>query len=152
MIARSLFDFPGLGWRSAFAEMERMRREMDRLTHGTAARSGLSGFHAGVFPTINLTEDKDNYYIRAELPGLAAGDLDIQTAGNNITISGERKITAEEGVKYHRKEREGGKFSRVINLPEIVNMEKVSATLVNGMLTLTIPKAEAAKPRQIVIQ
>lgn len=152
MITRRIFDMPGFGWTSSFAELERMKREMDRLVRGLSGKSGLQGLHAGVFPPINLTEDKDNYFIRAELPGLDPGDLDIQTTGNSITISGERKIAAEVGVKYHRKERESGKFSRIINLPETVNMEKVEAGLVDGVLTVSIPKAEAMKPRQINVK
>lgn len=148
MITRSLFDFPGFGWRSPFGELERLRREMDRLASGT----GLERFGSGVFPAINLTEDKDHYFIRAELPGMAAEDLDIQAAGNSITLSGERKISAEKGVKYHRREREAGKFSRIITLPEVANMDKVEAGLVNGILTVKIPKSEAAKPRQITVK
>jgi HSP20 family protein len=143
-----MFGFPGWGWRSPFAELERMSRVLDQLASG----AGPGTLHAGVFPSVNLTEDKDNYYIRAELPGLDAGDLDIQTAVNSLAISGERKIAVEQGVKYHRREREAGKFSRVIHLPKAANMEKVEASLVNGVLSISVPKSEEAKPRQIAIK
>jgi HSP20 family protein len=107
---------------------------------------------ARVFPAINLTEDADNYYVRAELPGIKADALDIQTVGRNLTLSGERTIASEgEHVRYHRREREAGKFSRIIGLPGDINTDKVDAKLVNGLLTVTIAKADAAKPKQITI-
>jgi HSP20 family protein len=107
---------------------------------------------AKVFPAINLTEDADNFYVRAELPGIKAEALDIQAVGRNLTISGERTIASEgENVRYHRREREAGKFSRIIGLPRDINPEKVDAKLVNGLLTVSIAKADAAKPKQITI-
>jgi HSP20 family protein len=107
---------------------------------------------AGVYPLVNLTEDKDKYYVRAELPGVKGDDLDIQVTGNNLAISGQRKIEAEEGVRYHRREREAGTFSRMIGLPGEVDSDKVDAKLENGLLTIAIHKAEAAKPKQISIR
>jgi HSP20 family protein len=107
---------------------------------------------AGVFPAINLSEDSENYYIRAELPGLSAEEIDIQALKNNLTISGERKIE-EEGAeaKYHRREREAGKFSRAITMPGDIDADNVQAQYANGLLTLTVPKAEKAKPKQITV-
>ncbi|MGD9878259.1 Hsp20/alpha crystallin family protein [Desulfococcus sp.] len=84
---------------------------------------------------------------------MAADDLDIQAAGNSVTISGERRIPAEgDNVRYHRREREAGKFSRIVTLPNGADMDKVSAGLTNGVLTVTIAKSEATKPRQISIK
>ena len=152
MFARPLFNYPTMGWRHPFAELERMSRQMDRLSQGLKGRPGLAWRTARVFPAINLTEDSDNYYVRAELPGIKADALDIQAVGRNLTISGERKIASEgEGVKYHRREREAGKFSRIIGLPGDINTEKVDAKLVNGLLTVTIAKADVAKPKQITV-
>jgi HSP20 family protein len=151
MIYRRVFDFPTFRIRSPFDELERLRRQMDQLVDGISG-GPLQRAQAGVFPLINLTEDKNNYYIRAELPGIKADELDIQAAAQNISISGERKISAEEGVKYHRREREAGKFSRVIGLPGEINADKVAAGLENGILTVAVPKAEAAKPRQIAVK
>ena len=103
-------------------------------------------------PPLNFSEDKDNYYIRAELPGVKADDLDIQVTGNNLAISGERKIAAaEEDAKYHRREREAGTFSRMIGLPGEVDTDKVEAKLENGILTVLVSKAEVAKPKQITV-
>jgi len=112
-IRRPIF-LPGISFRSTFSELDRMRQEMDRLMEGFGDRL-FTPQSAGVFPLVNLTEDKDHYYIRAELPGLKADELDISATGNNLSISGERKITHEgENVRYHRKEREAGSFSRII--------------------------------------
>jgi HSP20 family protein len=127
-----------------------MRQQLDQLFEDAATpHQRLS---AGVFPLINLTEDKDNYYLRAELPGVKGEELDIQVTGNNIGISGERKIAAEEeGARYHRREREAGRFSRMIGLPGDINSDKVNAKIENGILTVVVAKAEAAKPKQISV-
>lgn len=152
MFARPLFNDPTMGWRHPFAELEHMSRQMDRLSQGLMGRPGLTWRTAKVFPAINLTEDADNYYVRAELPGIKANALDIQAVGRNLTISGERTISFEgENVKYHRREREAGKFSRIIGLPGDINTDKVDAKLVNGLLMVTIAKADVAKPKQISV-
>lgn len=152
MFARGLFNYPSMGWRHPFAELERMSRQVDRLTQGLTGRPGLGWLSAKVFPAVNLTEDTDNYYVRAELPGIRADALDIQAAGRNLTISGERTIPSEgENVRYHRRERDAGKFSRIISLPGDIDTEKVDAKLANGMLMITIAKAEASKPKQITV-
>lgn len=153
MITRSILNWPGNEWRTPFAQLERMRRDMDRLGNALFSRSGLRTGAAGVFPALNLTEDRDNYYVRAELPGVETSDLDLQVHGKSLTLAGERKITsAGENVKYHRREREAGKFSRIIDLPREINVDKVEAQMSNGVLTVRIAKAEAAKPRQIEVR
>jgi HSP20 family protein len=152
MIYRRVLNFPSWRWKSPFEELEQMRRQMDRLFEelsGTAVpRRG-----AGVYPLVNLTEDRDNYYVRSELPGVQAADLDIQATTNSLSISGERKIPAEDpSAKYHRKERNAGKFSRIIDFPGVINTDGVKAKLTDGILTLVIPKAESQKPRQISVR
>jgi len=152
MIYRRTFGLPTWNVRSPFQELERMSQQMENFI-SSASGSGLPSLHAGVFPSTNLTEDQDHYYIRAELPGISADDLDIQATGNNLSISGERKIEAEkDSVRYHRKEREAGKFSRVISLPGDIDVDGVSASLDNGILKVSVPKAEKAKPKQITIK
>ena len=87
-----------------------------------------------------------------ELPGIKANELDITATGNNLAIAGERKILVEnENAKYHRKEREAGKFNRMISLPGHIDSEKIKAKLVNGILTITMPKAEEDKPKKVTI-
>lgn len=152
MIYRRLFDFPTWNVRSPFEQLDQIRRQMDRL-YGDIGRGAQQGGVAGVFPLINLSEDKDKYYIRAELPGIKADELEIQAIPNQLSISGERKIASEaETVKYHRREREAGKFSRVIGLPTDIDTDKVEAELANGVLTVSVPKAAASKPKQISIK
>jgi HSP20 family protein len=137
---------------SPFEELNRMRRDMERLTEGIS-RGYTRGSGAGVFPLMNLTEDNDAYYLRAELPGMKAKEIELSVTGDSISISGERKIANEDSdAKYHRRERESGKFNRILNLPGPVDVEKVEASSVDGVLTIKLPKSEAAKPRQITIK
>ena len=91
MLLRRVTGWPRWDWTSPFEELERMRRQMDLLSEGLS-RGLWREPGAGVFPLMNVTEDADNYYVRAELPGLKADDLDISAAGDTLSISGERKI------------------------------------------------------------
>ncbi len=145
---------PLIEWdlKNPFEELERMRMEMDRLFESITG--GLLGeTFSGVYPLINITEDKDNFYIRAEVPGLKEKDIEISATSDTLTISGERKAIAhEEDVKYHRRERDTGKFSRVVTLPAQIDPDKVDATLSDGILTVVLPKSEAVKPKQIAIK
>jgi len=121
--------------------------------YGAVSGDAISMPAAGVFPLTNVTEDSSNYYVRAELPGMKPDELNIQVTSDGISISGERKIPEEgNGVRYHRREREAGKFSRSINLPSEIDANAVEASLDNGILTITIQKAEVAKPRQIKVK
>ena len=151
VISRDFF-YPGWTRGSLFDELGRIQQQMLRLSEALQPR--LFGHPtAGVFPAVNLTEDKDNYYLRAELPGVKSDALDIQVTGRNVSLSGERVIDTEgDGVRYHRREREGGKFSRIVGLPTDIDAEKVSAKMENGILTIRVPKAEAAKPKQIAVK
>lgn len=150
MIFRRTFGFPNWSFQNAFDELNQIRRQMDRVFDDMSFRN-VAGYRSGVFPALNLTEDKDNFYIRAELPGMTSKDLDIEATGKSLSITGERKIMNEEGAKYHRRERESGRFSRVINLPGDIDSAKIKASLSNGILTILLPKAEVSKPKQITI-
>ncbi len=153
MYRRGMGALPGSGWRNPFADLERMRNQIDMLSDLILQRwpSRLS-CSCGVFPSINLTENRDTYFVRAELPGLKAKDLNIQVVGRSLTISGERSIPSEgENCTYHRREREAVKFSRAIALPGDIEPDCVEAQVVNGLLTVIIPKSEAAKPKQISV-
>jgi HSP20 family protein len=153
MITRSLFDWPASGWRNPLLQLEQMRKEMEQLGSILLGRQGSRPSMAGVFPALNLTEDKDHYYVRAELPGIQAKDLELQVYGKNLSIAGERKIASEvENAKYHRREREAGRFSRIIDLPGEVNADHVDAQMTNGILTIKIAKSEVAKARQITVK
>ncbi|MBI5063271.1 MAG: Hsp20/alpha crystallin family protein [Desulfatitalea sp.] len=142
---------PNIGSMRPFEELNRMRRQMDRIMD-SFMEPQLQGMRAGVFPAVNLTEDDNHFYLRAELPGVKAEDLDIQATGRNITIVGERKLDTEDAAaKYHRREREGGRFSRALAMPKEIDADRVEARMQNGVLTLKVPKAESAKPRRIAI-
>ena len=148
--------FRPLGWpsrhRGGFDELDRLRRSMDRLFEGLAGWPFREA-GAGVFPLTNVTEDDDKYYVRAELPGMAADDIDISVTTDSVSISGERKISEEKnGTRYHRREREAGKFSRMISLPGQIDIDKAEATCLDGVLTVIVPKAEAANPKQITVK
>jgi HSP20 family protein len=102
---------------------------------------------------MNVTEDKDSYYVRAELPGIKAEDLDISVTEDSLSVSGERKLPAEdEKATYHRREREAGNFSRLVTLPGPIDTAKVEARCADGILTVVLPKAESAKPKQITVK
>lgn len=152
MILRRLSNLPRWDWRDPFEELERMRRQMDRLFEGLSGRL-LGEPSPGVFPLVNVTESSDNYYVRAELPGVKSSDIDISVTGSSLSISGERKIFSEdEKANYHRREREAGRFSRMVNLPGQIDTSKVEARCADGVLSVVLPKSEAAKPKQITIR
>ncbi|MGD2028621.1 MAG: Hsp20/alpha crystallin family protein [Desulfobacterales bacterium] len=149
---RKFFNVPNWGFSKSFLELDRLRRQMDEF-FGAVSGGTVPMPSAGVFPLINVTEDANKYYVRAELPGMKSNELDIQVTADGITISGERKIPVEgNNVRYHRREREAGTFSRSFNLPGEINVNKVEASLENGVLMVTITKSEAAKPRQIKVK
>ena len=152
MLLRRMSAWPRGQWTRPLEELERMRRQMDWMSSGLSSGQFREPT-AGVFPLMNVTEDKDNYYVRAELPGVTADDLDISVTGDALSISGERKISVEdEKAQYHRREREAGKFSRIVSLPTQMDTGKVEANCTDGVLTVVLPKAEAVKPRQIAVK
>jgi len=107
---------------------------------------------AGWLPALDVQEDKDNYTVRIELPGMKREDIEVSLEDGALTISGERKTeTPVEGTEVHRQERFYGKFSRVLTLPTAVAADKVKATYKDGILTVTLAKAEEAKPKQIIV-
>jgi len=153
MIARRMINFPSMGWQNPIEEMERMVKQMDFLTKAMfGGRPEMRLYHSRVFPAVNITEDKDSFFVSAELPGIKADEIDLQIHGRNLTISGERKFQFEGGdARYHRREREAGKFSRVIGLPGDIDADRVDAKMVNGVLTVGIPKSETSRPKQITV-
>jgi HSP20 family protein len=128
------------------------RREMLRLLDSLADDSVTEAAPGG-FPPINITQDDNHFYVRAEIPGIRASDLSISAVRNRISISGRREIPQEqERVSYHRKERADGSFDRSIALPTLIDAERVEANYRDGVVTVKLPKAAEAKPRQISIK
>ncbi len=119
MLLRRISDWPSYGFRSPFDNLDRMRREIDRLVDGLS--SGVSREPgAGVFPLMNIIENGDSYMVRAELPGMKSEDIEISVTTDTLSLSGERKISAEsEEAKYHRKEREADRFNRIVICPVV---------------------------------
>ncbi|MDX1388748.1 MAG: Hsp20/alpha crystallin family protein [Acidobacteriota bacterium] len=149
MILRRVPSLPT--WTKGTRELDEARRDIERLFDSLTGYAGLKT--AGVFPAINVTEDADSVYVRAELPGIDTEDLDISMENDTLTISGERKMAAEDdAVSYHRREREWGAFRRSFSLPTRVESDKVRARYTDGILTVTLPKASEARPRQITVQ
>jgi HSP20 family protein len=104
-------------------------------------------------PACDIFEDKDGIKIVAEVPGLRPEDVKISLENNTLTIRGEKKQVAEEKTeRVHRYERSYGAFERSFALPSTVDAEKVAAEYDNGLLTITLPTAERAKPREIAVR
>ena len=144
--ARPTFD-------ASLHDLDQFRRELLRTFDMFAGDGEPRKSPSGVFPPINVTQDDDRFYVRAELPGVVASDLSITAIRNRLSISGKREIAKEqERVSYHRKERPDGTFNRTLTLPTPVDPERIEARYADGILTLTVPKAEEAKPRQIVVK
>lgn len=143
--SRPTFDSP-------LADFESVRREMLRLLD-TVAGDTAGDVGAGVFPPLNVTQDEDNFYLRAEVPGIEPKELSISAVRNRVSLAGKREIEREhDRVSYHRKERADGSFNRTVTLPAEVDAERVDARYADGILTLTLPKAAEAKPRQIKVR
>ena len=132
-----------------------LRREMDQLFRECfGSVNGESTAHAaevGTYPALNVWEDDQNLYAEAELPGCRIEDIELTVEGNVLTLRGERKIETKENWTWHRRERGGEKFVRVLELPAAIDADKVHAALRHGVLTVTLPKAEAARPRRIPV-
>ena len=108
----------------------------------------------GVISAVNLSEDKEAVYVEAMAPGIARDSLNISVLKDQLTLSGEKSGPGEEvkDTDYHRSERATGNFLRTIRLPVEVNADQVAADYKDGLLSLTLPKAETAKPKQITVK
>ncbi|HEV8712406.1 MAG TPA: Hsp20/alpha crystallin family protein [Candidatus Binatia bacterium] len=147
-------------WNS-WQNMDALRREIDRsferagmLFPPMFRTAFLPGRAAREYPLVNLYDDPDNVYVEALALGLDPGSLNITLVRNTLTVSGEKPRVATE-VKpeaFHREERAAGKFVRSIELPVDVDESKNKAEYKNGLLLITLPKSEKAKPRQINVQ
>lgn len=134
-------------------ELSRLQQALESLQRTSLPDFFFGSPGAGVFPAVNVFRDAlGDVTIRAELPGVRPEDIAIGCEQRTITLSGERKPEHPEGGGYHRRERAAGKFSRSIRLPADLDPSHAAATFRHGVLTLRIPRAEAAKPRQIAVQ
>jgi HSP20 family protein len=141
-------------------ELEALRREVERAFESCREERPWPFFRAPfllgttrAYPLVNMAEDKDNLYVEALAAGLNTENLDVTVQNGTLRISGE-KMRVSEVIKteaFHRNEREAGKFMRTIGLPIEVDADKVRAEYKDGLLTITLPKAEKAKPKQITV-
>lgn len=132
--------------------MDLLQNRMNRLfpEHGRSWIAPVWGVTQSG-PRTNLYDAGDHLELKVEIPGVSKDDLSIKVQGNYLELGGTRKSDVPKGYSAHRVERGTSTFSRSFTLPADVNTEKVEARLNNGVLTITLPKSEAAKPKQISI-
>jgi HSP20 family protein len=136
------FDFE-----SAFRELENLRNEINNIFE----RSSYTGL--STFPLVNMYDNTDNLQIVAQLPGVNKDDVNITVNNDVLTLSGKREEKKYgEKVEVLRKERSFGEFEKSFRLPVLIKKDEISASLVDGMLIINLPKAEEAKPKKIMIQ
>ncbi len=137
------------------SELMSLREAMDRLFEESFVRprAALMPFFGAGGLALDMYETEDALVVTADVPGIKAEDLDISITGDVLTIKGETKMEQEvKRENYHRQERRYGAFSRSVALPVSVNADKAEAKFKDGVLTLTIPKAEEARPKVIKVK
>lgn len=133
-------------FRDPFSDMSRFRREVNSLFGGTSTE-------ADGFPALNLWSNDEEAIVMAEIPGMNPEELDVTVKGDLLTLKGERKGNdiEKEGMVCHRVERGSGSFCRALRIPFDVENAKVHAQYTKGVLTITLPRAEASKPKKIAV-
>ncbi len=140
---------------SPFRQLSRLHDEIDRLFEEPFGGwlSPTTPLFEGWLPAVDVYEDKDNVFVKAELPGMKKEDIAVSVSGNMLHISGERKEEAEhKDAGSYRSERYFGSFQRSLPLPEPVEADKIHAEYKDGVLTITCPKTEEAKRKQIEVK
>lgn len=136
-----------------FAGLADLQEEMNRLFDLSFRRLGRASWEGTFLPVIDVIEQKDNYIVKAELPGLTKDDVSVTLQDNYLTIKGEKKHEAEtKDANYYRRERLYGAFCRTIELPTTVDAKKIEAQFKDGVLSVKLPKTEEAKPKQIEVK
>jgi HSP20 family protein len=141
-------------WRPFGGELSSLRQEMDRLWDRFVGESPLARRITGEWwPTVDVSETKDNFVIKAELPGIDEKDVSVTISGDVLTIKGEKKKEEEEKDEHHyRAERYYGSFQRSFQLPSSVKADKIEADFDKGILKVTLPKVEEAKKKEVKIK
>lgn len=152
-----------LNW-NPFRELDLLHRELDRIFENnfpswrnpSSRASFLPDIASHSFPLLNMAENENELRIEAMAPGIDPETLKVTAVNNQLTISGEKqalcKNSRQKPETYHRNERAAGRFIRSLSLPAEVDTNNVEANYKNGMLNITLHKAEAAKPRQIAVK
>lgn len=135
-----------------FSELTRMQEEMNRFFDDFFGEQRRGLAEGAWLPAVDVSETSDQFVVRAELPGMSQDDIDINVQENVLTLKGEKKQEQkEEKENFHRLERMYGSFSRSFTLPSGVKPEDIQATFKDGVLEVTMPKSEEAKPKKIAI-
>ena len=129
-----------------FREMATLRRALNVPFREFPTRSRIS------YPQVEMVDRGDNTIITAELPGVDKNEVELTVLRGTLIIAGEKKLPVEENVTYIRHERPHGRFRRLIDMPYSVDLDKTSASYKDGILTIILPKAEEAKPKQIIVE
>lgn len=134
-----------------FRSLEDIREEMNRIFDTSLRRRG-SFWETSFTPAMDVVEEKDNFLVKVDLPGLTKDDITVTIHDSYLTIKGERRheVEKKEANFYHR-ERTFGQFVRTLELPAHVDASKVQATFRDGVLHVTLPKTEEAKPKEIKV-
>jgi len=133
--------------------LARLHREMDELFRNFFGDWEGALLQPATWPALDIAEDENNITVSAEVPGCKAEDIDISVKGNLLTISGEKKEQTEKKEKgYYHVERSYGTFRRDVQLPTEVDPNKIEATYKDGVLTITLPKAEQAKAIKVKVK
>lgn len=138
-----MFGFGRHGFDDVLRDFARMQRTFDGY--------GRLQERCSVFPPVNVYDDGEAYIVTAEMPGVAPEDLSIEATSGALKIKGERKRPEEGEGSYHRRERDYGVFNRTVELNSPIDPDQVKARYENGVLEVVLPRAEAARPRQIAI-
>jgi HSP20 family protein len=141
-----------LPWKPFFGPLADLRREMDRVFESFLGRGKGKEAPDLLSPAVDLEETDKEIVVKAELPGIDPGDIDVELSGSNLIIRGEKKIEKEEKKKnYHLMERSYGSFFRSIPLPVEVKEKEIKANYKKGVLEISLPKAEVALPKKIKV-
>jgi len=126
-----------------------LQSALDAFRRSDWLQSGPSA--GGNYPPLNIFRKGDDFALVTELPGVRSSDLDIQVKGRTVRLSGSKSVTYSENASVHRRERLQGRFDRSITLPIEIDQDRVTAEYRNGILAITLPRAERDKPRSIRI-
>ena len=136
-----------------FKELDRIQDEINRIFDFPRFSESEGIFDRAGSPALDVVENTDNYIVRCDLPGVEQKNLEVSVEGDVLTIKGEKKYEKKEkDARYYRNELWEGSFQRTLSLPVGVDTEKVDAELKDGILTITLPKKEEHKPKQITVK
>jgi HSP20 family protein len=137
------------GFMDPFERLLRLQGALDRPR--LAERFGLSTSGAGAFPPVNVFQKGDDFVVMAELPGLDKASLTVEIQKNQVRLAGDRQTASADGKSCHRRERTAGAFDRTVTLPMPIDSSAAKAAYEDGILTVTLPSAEEARPRAIPV-